>query len=83
MALNIANQRVENKAILASQIIKGNKTAAVEIALDYYLAHHKFDQKKQLTNLEVNNLLDELVSLPVRDERSADEILGYDEKGQV
>ena len=41
MALNIANQRVEEKAIQASKIQNVNKTAAVEIALDYYLAHHK------------------------------------------
>ncbi len=83
MALNIANQRVENKAILASQIINVNKTAAVEIALDYYLAHHELDQKKQVTNLEVNNLLDELATLPVRNQRSSDDILGYDKNGLV
>ncbi|MBW1749217.1 MAG: type II toxin-antitoxin system VapB family antitoxin, partial [Deltaproteobacteria bacterium] len=44
MALNIANQRVEEKAIQASKIQNVNKTAAVEIALDYYLAHHKLQQ---------------------------------------
>ena len=81
MALNIANKRVEKKAIQASHIINVNKTAAVEIALDYFLAHHKLKQKKQVTNQEVDTLLDELASLPVQDVRSINDILGYDENG--
>ena len=83
MALNIANKRVEDKAILASRLINGNKTAAVEIALDYYLAHHSLKLKKQVTNSEVNCLLDELAALPVLDTRSMDDIIGYDENGSV
>ena len=81
MALNIANQRVEEKAIQASKIQNVNKTAAVEIALDYYLAHHKLQQDKKAASRELNSLLDELASLPVLDERTDDEILGYDNKG--
>jgi antitoxin VapB len=83
MALNIANKRVEEKAITASRLINVNKTAAVEIALDYYLSHHTLKQKKQVTNLEVNRLLDELSALPVLDPRSMDDIIGYDENGLV
>ncbi len=81
MALNIANKRVESKAIQASRLAKVNKTAAVEIALDFYLAHHQLKQKKEVTNLEINKLLDELTALPVQDTRSMDEILGYDKNG--
>ena len=81
MALNIANRRVEDKAIKASQITKVNKTAAVEIALDYYLAHHQLKQNKSAANLELNILLDELAALPVLDKRGADDILDYDEDG--
>jgi len=81
MALNIANQKVEEKAIKASRILKVNKTAAVEIALDYYLEHQQSRQKASATRLEVTRLLDELSALPVLDKREADEILGYDENG--
>ena len=81
MALNIVNRRVEDKAIKASQITNVNKTAAVEIALDYYLAHHQLRQSKSAANREINVLLDELIELPVLDRRSADDILNYDENG--
>jgi hypothetical protein len=83
MALNIANKRVEEKAIKASRLINVNKTAAVEIALDYYLSHHILKQQKQVTHLEVNSLLDELAALPVLDTRNMDDIIGYDENGLV
>jgi hypothetical protein len=41
VALNIVNQSVEKKAILASKITGKNKTATVEQALEYFLMHHK------------------------------------------
>ena len=81
MALNIVNRRVEEKAIQASEITNVNKTAAVEIALDYYLAHHKSGQNKRAINREITILFDELIELPVLDKRSADDILDYDENG--
>jgi len=81
MALNIVNRRVEEKAIQASEITNVNKTAAVEIALDYYLAHHQLGQDKNAANREIITMLDELIELPVLDRRSADDILGYDEIG--
>ncbi len=83
MALNIVNRRVEEKAIKASQVTNVNKTAAVEIALDYYLAHHQLRQSKNAARREIDILLDELVELPVLDKRSADDILDYDEDGLV
>ena len=81
MALNIANRKVEEKAIQASRILGANKTAAVEIALEYYLAHHQTELESSVTRQEVARLLDELTGLPVLDEREPDEILGYNENG--
>ena len=81
MALNIANRKVEEKAIRASRILGVNKTAAVEIALDYYLENHEAEQKISATRKEASRLLDELATLPVLDNREPDEILGYDENG--
>ncbi len=81
MALNIANHKVEEKAILASRILGTNKTAAVEQALDYYLKHHRPGSEQGTDNREVSRLLNELADLPVLDNRKADEIIGYDEDG--
>ena len=81
MALNIANRQVEEKAIRASRILGVNKTAAVEVALDYYLEHHCTDNENSVTRKEAARLLDELADLPVLDNREPDEILGYDENG--
>lgn len=81
MALNITNSAVEQKAILASKITGKNKTATVEEALEYFLAHHPTPQNTTRANQEIIQLLEEMVALPVLDNRSADEILGYDEHG--
>lgn len=81
MALNIANPNVEEKAVKASNLLGVNKTAAVEIALEYYLEHHQTRQQNSTTREEVARLLDELIALPVLDNRDADEILGYDQYG--
>jgi hypothetical protein len=81
MALNIANRKVEKKAIHASRILGVNKTAAVEIALDYYLERHQTKQEDSMVRQEAARLLDELAALPVFDNREPDEILGYDKNG--
>lgn len=81
MALNIANRRVEQKAIQASRILGINKTAAVEKALDYFLEKHRTRKDDDAMLLEVARLFDEIARLPVQDERTPDEILGYDKDG--
>jgi antitoxin VapB len=81
MALNIANRKVEEKAIHASRILGINKTAAVEKALDYYLQHHQSDSIPTANVEEAARLLDELSRLPVLDSRTPDEIIGYDKDG--
>jgi len=81
MALNIANHKVEEKAILASRILGTNKTAAVETALDYYLKRHQVSSEQGAILQDVSNLLDELAELPVLDNRKVEAILGYDEDG--
>lgn len=83
LALNIANRKVEEKAIRASRILGVNETAAVEMALDYYLEHHSTKPDDDATRQEAARLLDELAELPLLDDREPDEILGYDENGLV
>ena len=81
MALNIINKSVEHKAILASKITGKNKTATVGEALEYFLAHHQPAKNKKAKNQEALHLLEEMSALPVLDNRSAEDILGYDEFG--
>lgn len=81
MALNIANRKVEEKAILASRILGTNKTAAVEYALDYYLKHNRQPSEYNNDIQEASRLLDELAELPILDQRKADEIIGYNKNG--
>jgi len=81
VALNIINQAVEKKAILASKITGKNKTATVDEALEYFLAHHQPAKNNKTKNQEAIHLLEEMSVLPVLDARSAEEILGYDESG--
>lgn len=81
MALNIANSKVEEKAISASKLLGVNKTAAVEIALDYYLKHHGNKETSNSARQETARIFDEMVALPVLDDRDPDEILGYDKDG--
>lgn len=81
MALNIANHKVEEKAIHASRILGVNKTAAVEAALDYYLERHRTGQEPDTGHQEVSRLLDELAELPILDNRNPDEIIGYNDEG--
>jgi antitoxin VapB len=81
MALNIANPKVEEKAIQVARITGMNKTAAVEAALDYFLARHGKDAVRERNRGSLAKLLDDFASLPVLDSRSPDEIIGYDEHG--
>ncbi len=81
MALNIANSKVEEKAISVSKLLGVNKTAAVEIALDYYLKHQGNNETTNTVQEETARILDEMVILPVLDDRESDEILGYDKDG--
>jgi antitoxin VapB len=81
VALNIANPQVERKAIRVSRLIGRNKTAAVEAALDYFLAHHGEACERPAAKQTVARVLDELASLQPLDHRTADQIIGYDEHG--
>jgi hypothetical protein len=81
MVLNIANRRVEQKAIQVSRILGVNKTTTVEKALDYYLENHCQDMRNDAVIQEVARLFDEFAQLPKLDKRKPDEIIGYDRDG--
>ena len=81
MALNIRNPEIEELARIVSELTGEIKTQAVKVALRERLNQI---QRRQFSNFRTQELLDiarHCGALPVLDDRSEDEILGYDEKG--
>ncbi len=83
MALNIRNSKTEKLASNLAKLTGETKTRAVTIALQ-----ERFDKEKQKRSNAKGILFEELMeiakhsgSLTVLDERSDDEILGYDDSG--
>lgn len=81
MALNIRNREAEKLAEALAKYTGETKTAAVTKAL-----RDRLDRvRRERTGRRLADELDEIAlhcaALPVRDQRTSDEILGYDERG--
>ena len=81
MALNIRNPEVEELAETLARVTGETKTEAVRRALRDRLARLRRERAKRRLADELDVIARECAALPVRDSRSADEILGYDENG--
>ena len=81
MALNIRNPEPEERAETLAKLTGETKTQAVTKALRDRLER----VRRRLSGRRLADELDEIAlhtaSLPVLDDRDADEILGYDESG--
>ncbi len=81
MALNIRNPETEELAETLAKLTGETKTQAVTKALRDRLER----VRRRLSGRRLADELDEIAlhsaSLPVLDDRDADEILGYDESG--
>lgn len=81
MALNIRNADTERLAAKLAKLTGETKTEAVRKALEERLAR----VRRERSGLPLADELDEIAlrcaRLPLRDDRPADEILGYDEAG--
>ncbi len=81
MALNIRNPETEELADTLAKLTGETKTQAVTKALRDRLER----VRRRLSGRRLADELDEIAlhtaSLPVLDDRDADEILGYDESG--
>jgi len=81
MALNIRNPEAEELAETLAKLTGETKTQAVTKALRDRLER----VRRRLSGRRLADELDEIAlhsaSLPVLDDRDADEILGYDESG--
>jgi antitoxin VapB len=81
MALNIRNPEVERLAAELAKWTGESKTEAVAKALRDRLERVKRERSKRSSAEELEEIAKRCASLPVLDNRSAEEILEYDEFG--
>jgi antitoxin VapB len=81
VALNIRNPEAERLAASLSKLTGETKTQAVIQALRDRLDRLRRERSKRRLSDELDEIALHVANLPVRDQRSADEILGYDEHG--
>lgn len=81
MSLNIRNPEAERLAKELAELTGETKTEAVRQALEARLDQLRRVQNGKSLADELEEIAERFASLPVRDDRQADEILGYDEDG--
>ena len=81
MALNIRNERAESLVSSVVRLTGETKTQAVTQALQERLDRLQAEEKKRSLVDEILEIGRQCDMLPELDDRSPDEILGYDEDG--
>lgn len=81
MPLNIRNSEAERLAAEVAELTGETKTEAVRKALEDRLVQLQRSRSGKSLADELDEIADRFASLPVDDDRPADEILGYDESG--
>jgi antitoxin VapB len=81
MPLNIRNPEAERLASELARRTRQTKTQAVINALRDRLARVRRERPKRRLADDLEAIAKHCASLPLRDRRSADEILGYDDRG--
>ncbi len=81
MAINIRNKDAEQVATALAKLTGESKTEAVTKALVERLARVRRDRSHRRLADQLDDIARHCASLPVRDARPADAILGYDEDG--
>ncbi len=81
LALNIRNRRAESLALSVIQLTGETKTQAVTQALQERLDRLQAKNKKRSLVDDILEIGRQCAMLPELDDRTADDILGYDEDG--
>ena len=81
MPLNIRNEKAEELASALAKLTGETKTEAVTQALLERLERVRRARAKRRLADELDEIALHCAAIPVRDKRSADEIIGYDEHG--
>ena len=81
MALNIRNEETERLAAALAKLTGESKTAAVTRALRDRLARVRGERAQRRLADDLDDIGLHCARLPIRDGRTAEEILGYDDHG--
>jgi antitoxin VapB len=81
MALNIRNQETEKLAAALAKLTGETKTEAVTRALRDRLVRVRRERARHRLADELDAIALHCAALPVLDARSAEDIVGYDERG--
>ena len=81
MALSIKSLEVERLARETAEKTGDSLTGAIQKALEERLDRLKQQHRSQILAGQLEEILRRVDQLPIRDTRSPDEILGYDEHG--
>ena len=81
MPLNIRNKQAEELAGALAKLTGETKTEAVTQALRERLERVRGGRARRRLADDLDEIALHCAGLPVRDPRSADEIIGYDEQG--
>ena len=81
MALNIRNSETEKLAEALARLTGETKTEAVTRALRDRLARVRRERSGRRLADELDEIARHCATLPVRDARSAEDIIGYDDRG--
>jgi len=81
MALNIRNRQAEELAVALARLTGETKTQAVTRALQDRLERLRRHRSGRSLAAELDDLALHCASLPILDDRSSEEILGYNDTG--
>lgn len=81
MALNIKDPKTDRLARELSEVTGESITVAINVAVKDRLERLAGAAPRHKRLRELNRIAEEAAALPVRDERAAEEILGYDSSG--
>jgi len=81
MPLSIKNPETERLARLVAKQTGESLTQAIEQSLRERVERLQCKRRNKMTSASVEEILRRVDALPTLDERSEDEILGYDEHG--
>jgi antitoxin VapB len=81
MALNIRNRETEQLAETLAKLTGETKTQAVKRALRDRLARLRRERTRRPLADELDEIARHCSGLPIQDSRTADELLGYDDRG--
>jgi antitoxin VapB len=81
MALSIKDPDVDRLARQLARVTGESITEAVNVAVRDRLEREERRRGKSIDRAKIEQIVAEIAALPVVDERSPDELLGYDEHG--